>query len=102
MNEMILWQQLEAQIDPFYPKPGNGHLPYPLATMLRIHFMQNRYNMSDPAIEGAIPDHTTIMNLRYLLEKHKLGRKLFKEVNKWLSDSGIYFKEGAIVDCDDH
>ena len=117
MNELIPWQQLEAQIEPFYPKPGNGRRPYPLATMLRIHFMQNWYNMSDPAmedalyeitsmrlfadlsLEGAIPDHTTIMNFRHLLEKHKLGRKLFKEVNKWLSDSGIYFKEGTIVDA---
>lgn len=117
MNELIPWQQLEAQIEPFYPKAGNGRRPYPLATMLRIHFMQNWYNMSDPAmedalyeitsmrlfaglsLEGAIPDHTTIMNFRHLLEKHKLGRKLFKEVNKWLSDSGIYFKEGTIVDA---
>ena len=51
------------------------------------------------SLEGAIPDHTTIMSFRHLLEKHKLGRKLFKEVNKWLSDSGIYFKEGTIVDA---
>ncbi len=51
------------------------------------------------SLEGAIPDHTTIMNFRHLLEKHKRGRKLFKEVNKWLSDSGIYFKEGTIVDA---
>ncbi len=51
------------------------------------------------SLEGAIPDHTTIMNFRHLLEKHKLGRKLFKEVHKWLSDSGIYFKEDTIVDA---
>jgi transposase, IS5 family len=51
------------------------------------------------SLEGAIPDHTTIMNFRHLLEIHKLGRKLFKEVNKWLSDSGIHFKEGTIVDA---
>lgn len=51
------------------------------------------------SLEGTIPDHTTIMNFRYLLEKHKLARKLFKEVHKWLSDSGIYFKEGTIVDA---
>ena len=94
MNELIPWQQLEALIEPFYPKAGNGRRPYPLATMLRIHFMQNWYNMSDPAmedalyeitsmrlfaglsLEGAIPDHTTIMNFRHLLEQHKLGRKL--------------------------
>ncbi|RCW90107.1 transposase-like protein DUF772 [Marinomonas foliarum] len=117
MDELIPWQQLEAQIEPFYPKAGNGRRPYPLSTMLRIHFMQNWYNMGDPAmedalyeitsmrlfaglsLEGAIPDHTTIMNFRHLLEKHKLGRKLFKEVHKWLSDSGIYFKEGTIVDA---
>ena len=79
--------------------------------------MQNWYNMSDTAmedalyeitsmrlfaglsLEGAISDHTTIMNFRNLLERHKLGRKLFKEVNKWLSDSSIYFKEGTIVDA---
>ena len=79
MNKLIPWQQLEALIEPFYPKAGNGRRPYPLATMLRIHFMQNLYNMSDPAmedtlyeitsmrlfaglsLEGAIPDHTTII-----------------------------------------
>ena len=54
MNELIPWLQLEAQIEPFYPKPGNGRRPYPLATMLRIHFMQNWYNMSDPAMEDAL------------------------------------------------
>ncbi len=51
------------------------------------------------SLEGEIHDHTTIMNFRHLLEKYKLGRKLFKEVQKWLSDSGIYFKEGTIVDA---
>lgn len=79
MNKLIPWQQLEALIERFYPKAGNGRRPYPLATMLRIHFMQNLYNMSDPAmedtlyeitsmrlfaglsLEGAIPDHTTII-----------------------------------------
>ena len=117
MNELIPWLQLEAQIEPFYPKAGNGRRPYPLATMLRIHFMQNWYNMGDPAmedalyeiasmrlfaglsLEGAIPDHTTIMNFRHLLEKHKLSRQLFKEVSKWLSSAGIYLKEGTIVDA---
>ena len=45
MDELIPWQQLEAQIEPFYPKAGNGRRPYPLSTMLRIHFMQNWYSM---------------------------------------------------------
>ena len=85
--------------------------------MFRIHCMQHWYNMSDPAMEdalyeitsmrlfaglsldSAIPDHTTIMNFRHLLEKHKLSRQLFKEVNKWLSSAGMYLKEGTIVDA---
>jgi transposase, IS5 family len=117
MNELMPWDQLEAVIEPFYPKPGNGRRPYPLSTMFRIHCMQHWYNMSDPAMEDAlyeitsmrlfadlsldnpIPDHTTIMNFRHLLEKHKLSRQLFKEVNRWLSDAGIYLKEGTIVDA---
>jgi IS5 family transposase len=73
--------------------------------------------MSDSAIEGAlyeiasmplfadlsldkpIPDHTAIMNFRHLLEEHKLSRQLFKEVNKWLSDPGIYLKESTFLDA---
>ena len=51
------------------------------------------------SLDSAIPDHTTIMNFRHLLEKHQLSRQLFKEVNKWLSSAGIYLKEGTIVDA---
>jgi IS5 family transposase len=117
MNELIPWDQLEAIIEPFYPKPGSGRRPYLLSTMFRIHYMQHWYNMSDPAMEdalyeitsmrlfaglsldSAIPGHTTIMNFRHLLEKHKLSRQLFNEVNQWLSSAGIYLKEGTIVDA---
>jgi IS5 family transposase len=84
--------------------------------MFRIHCMQHWHKMSDPSMEDAlyeitsmhlftdllldkpIPDHTTIMNFRHLLEKHKLSRPLFKKVNRWFSDAGIYLKEGTIVD----
>ena len=117
MDVLMPWGQLEAVIEPFYPKAGKGRRPYPLSTMFRIHCMQHWYNMSDPAMEdalyeitsmrlfaglsldSAIPDHTTIMNFRHLLEKHQLSRQLFKEVNKWLSSAGIYLKEGTIVDA---
>ena len=51
------------------------------------------------SLEGAITEHTAIMNFSHLIERHKLGRKLFKEVSKCLSDSGLYFKEGKIVDA---
>jgi IS5 family transposase len=50
------------------------------------------------SLDSTIPDHTTIMNFRHLLEKYKLSRQLFKEVNTWLSSAGIYLKEGTIVD----
>jgi len=98
---LIPWQQLEAQIESCYPKAGNGRRLYPLATMLSIHFMQNWYCMCDPSmeealykitamwlfarlsLEGAIPDYTAIRNFRHLLEKYKLGRKLFREMNIW-------------------
>ncbi|MFT6654641.1 MAG: IS5 family transposase [Marinomonas primoryensis] len=83
MNELMPWDQLEAVIKPFYPKPGNGRRPYPLSTMFRIRCMQHWYNMSDPAMEDAlyevtsmrlfaglslddsIPNNTIIMNFRY-------------------------------------
>jgi IS5 family transposase len=52
-----------------------------------------------PSLDGVIPYHTTIMNFRHLLEKHKFGCKLFKKVDRWLFDSRIYFKEGTIVDA---
>jgi IS5 family transposase len=117
MEKLIPWQRLESVIEPHYPKPGNGRKPYPLPTMLRIHCMQQWYSMSDPAMEdalyeiasmrlfaglsldGAIPDHTTIMNFRYLLERHGLTRKIFEEVSSWLSDAGVLVKEGTLLDA---
>jgi IS5 family transposase len=54
---------------------------------------------ADLSLDNTIPDHTTIMNFRHLLEKNKLSRPLLKEVNRWLSDTGIYLKEGTIVDA---
>jgi len=91
MNELMPWNQPEAIIEPFYPKPESGRRPYQLPTMFRIHCMQHWYNMSDPAmgdvlyeimsmrlfadlsLDKLISDHTTIMNFRHLLEKHKLS-----------------------------
>ncbi len=117
MDKLIPWKRLESIIEPHYPKAGNGRRPYPLSTMLRIHCMQQWYSQSDPAMEDAlyeiasmrlfaglsldkpIPDHTTIMNFRHLLERKKLARKIFKEVNQWLTDAGVLLKEGTLVDA---
>ncbi|WP_299204088.1 IS5 family transposase [uncultured Amphritea sp.] len=117
MENLIPWPRLVAVIEPYYPKAGNGRRPYPLETMLRIHCMQHWYNLSDPAMEDAlteitsmrmfaglsstssIPDHTTIMNFRHLLERHSLARQIFKEVSTWLSEAGVLIKEGTLMDA---
>ena len=117
MDKLIPWNRLESIIEPHYPKAGNGRRPYPLSTMLRIHSMQQWYSLSDPAMEDAlyeiasmrlfsglsldkpIPDHTTIMNFRHLLERKKLAREIFKEVNQWLTEAGVLLKESTLVDA---
>ncbi len=94
MEQILPWQNMVEVIEPFYPKAGNGRRPYPLETMLRIHCMQHWYNLSDGAMEdalyeiasmrlfarlsldSALPDRTTIMNFRHLLEQHQLARQL--------------------------
>ena len=117
MDKLIPWARLEAVIEPHYPKAGNGRRPYPLSPMLRIHCMQQWYNLSDPAMEDAlyeiasmrlfaglsldkaIPDHTTILKFRHLLERHGLARQIFEEVNQWLSETGVLLKEGSLIDA---
>ena len=117
MEAWLPWAMMLEVIEPVYPKAGNGRRPYPLDTMLRIHCMQQWYSLSDGAMEDAlyeiasmrlfaklsldqaIPDRTTIMNFRHLLEQHQLARQLFDAVNLWLSDAGIMMKQGTLVDA---
>jgi len=117
MEALLPWAMMLEVIEPVYPKAGNGRRPYPLDTMLRIHCMQQWYSLSDGAMEDAlyeitsmrlfaklsldqaIPDRTTIMNFRHLLEQHQLARQLFDAVNQWLSDAGIMMKQGTLVDA---
>jgi len=117
MDELIPWKRLEKKIARHYPKPGNGRRPYPLSTMLRVHCMQLFYNLSDPAMEdalyeiesmrrfaglsltGSLPDETTILKFRHLLEQHKLGKEILKEVNRHLEKEGLLLREGTIVDA---
>ncbi len=117
MDKLIPWKQLENKIAKYYPKPGKGRRPYPLSKMLRVHCMQLFYNLSDPAMEdalyeiesmrrfaglslsGPIPDETTILNFRHLLEKHQLGQMILKEVNHHLQRNGLLLREGTIVDA---
>ena len=117
MEGLIPWQQLEDRIEPFYPKAGRGRRPYPLGVMLRVHCVQLFYNVSDPGMEdllyevesvrrfaglrlsGSLPDETTILNFRHLLETQGLGMGLFEEINTHLVSLGHRLKTGTIVDA---
>ena len=117
MNKLVPWERLERRIEPFYPKAGRGRRPYPLSVMLRVHCVQLFYNLSDPGMEdllyevasvrrfvglrltGALPDETTILNFRHLLEQHGLGEGLFEEINTHLASRGHRLRTGTIVDA---
>jgi len=118
MDQVVPWKALLALIEPHYPKLGRpGRQPYPLSTMLRIHFLQQWYALSDPAMEEAlidtpvmrrfaqlggldsIPDETTILNFRRLLETHGLAAKLFERVNAHLQRKGLSLRSAMIVDA---
>lgn len=118
MEGLIPWNRLEKRIARYYAKAGpqGGRPAYPLPVMLRVHCLQLFYNLSDPGLEDAlyevesmrrfaglklerIPDETTILNFRRLLEHHNLGAKLFKEINAKLDEEGLMLKEGTIVDA---
>ena len=117
MEQVIPWEALLALIEPVYPKAGRGRRPYPLTTMLRIHLMQNWFGLSDPGMEealyeivplrqfarlplaGALPDETTILNFRRLLETHDLAAQMFDAVNAHLQVRGLMLQKGTIVDA---
>lgn len=116
LEQLFPWKQLEAPIVRHYAQGRQGRPPYPLSAMLRVHIMQLVYNLSDPAMEDAlyeiesmrrfagirldkVPDETTILNFRHLLEQHKLGKKLFQKINKHLDQHGLMLREGSIIDA---
>lgn len=116
MDGLVPWARLEARIAPHYPKGGVGRRPYPLGQMLRVHCLQLFYNLSDPALEDAlyevesmrrfaglgldrVPDETTILNFRHLLERHGLGAAVFDEIKAHLSAQGLLLREGTILDA---
>ena len=117
IDGLIPWQKLEERIRPVYAKPGKGRRPYPLPVMLRIHCVQLFYNLSDPGMEDllyeaesvrrfvglslseALPDETTILNFRHLLERYELGKGLMEEINAHLDSQGLRLREGTIVDA---
>src|ERR1700691_4153747 len=118
MDAVIPWARLLKLIEPHYPKAGNGTQPMPLERMLRIYFMQNWFNLSDPGAEDslydsesmrrfagieltedAIPDETTILRFRHLLEQHQLTERIFAQIRCLLEQKKLLLKSGTIVDA---
>jgi IS5 family transposase len=118
MEHVVPWAELCALIEPLYPRGEGGRPAVPLERMLRIHFLQHWFNLSDPAVEEALydsaamrafagidlgaqpaPDETTVCKFRHLLEAHGLGRKLFEQVGAHLQAKGMKVSNGTIVDA---
>ena len=118
MEQVVPWRKLCALIEPHYPKPGNGRRPKELEQMLRIYFLQQWFNLADPAVEEAlydsptlrqfvgidlgaepVPDETTVCKFRHLLEEHNLGEEILGTVNLHLQAKGVRITTGTIVDA---
>ena len=119
MNSVMPWEKLSALIEPAYPAgDGAGRPPIGLERMLRIHFLQHWFNLSDPAVEEALydsramrefvgidlgrepaPDETTICKFRHRLEAHALGKQILATVNAHLASQGFKVSTGTIVDA---
>lgn len=119
MNQVVPWAELCAAIEPVYPTPaGAGRRPVGVERMRRIYFLQQWFNLSDPAVEEAlydstamrtfvgidlgrepVPDETTVCRFRHLLETHRLGATLFEAVNRHLAARGVRVATGTIVDA---
>lgn len=118
MERVVPWRELCALIEPVYPKGEGGRPAVPLERMLRIYFLQNWFNLSDPAVEEALyesasmrafagidlgsepaPDETTVCKFRHLLERNGLGMQIFQRVGRYLEQRGMQVSSGTIVDA---
>jgi transposase, IS5 family len=118
MEQVVPWKDLCQLLEPVYPKPGNGRPPVGLERMLRIYFLQQWFDLSDPGVEEAlyesvsmrqfagidlgrepVPDETTVLHFRHLLEQHDLGRAFFERVHVNLEARGVRVSTGTIVDA---
>lgn len=118
MMRVVPWKALTALIEPYYPKGKTGRPPMGLEVMLRVHLLQQWFGLSDPAMEEALhdvplyrefaglegamrrlPDESTILRFRHLLEKHNLGDAILARVNEILQRHGLMLKVGTVVDA---
>ena len=117
MEVVVPWAALVELIAPYYPKGKAGRPPFSLETILRVHFIQQWFTLSDPAMEEAffdtplyrefaqiqkfsrLPDESTILRFRHRLEKHKLSEQILATVNELLEQRGLVLKIGTVVDA---
>jgi len=117
MNMVVPWTELVCLIEPHAPKGKNGRPPFAVSTMLRIHFMQQWFTLSDPGMEeaffdvplyrefarldeyGRLPDESTILRFRHRLEKHQLADRILSTINELLIQRGLLLKAGTVVDA---
>jgi len=117
MERVVPWAALVTLIAPYYPEGRTGRPPFALETMLRTHFLQQWFSLSDPAMEeaffdvplyrefaqldccGRLPDESTILRFRHRLEKHKLAEGILATVNDLLSSQGLLLRQGSAVDA---
>jgi IS5 family transposase len=117
MEKVVPWAALVERIAPYYPEGKSGRPPFSLQTMLRVHFMQQWFTLSDPGMEeaffdtplyrefaqleefGRLPDESTILRFRHRLEKHKLADEILATVNELLTSKGLLLKVGTVVDA---
>jgi IS5 family transposase len=117
MEHVVPWAALVELVTPYAPEGKKGRPPFAVETMLRIHFMQQWFTLSDPAMEEALhdvplfrefaglgwdsrlPDESTVLRFRHLLEKHKLADQILMLVNDLLQGKGLLLKAGTVVDA---
>jgi IS5 family transposase len=116
MDRVVPWAGLVELVSPYAPDGRRGRPPFPVETMLRIHFMQQWFTLSDPAMEESLhdvplfrefsqvhnwdtrlPDETTILRFRRLLERHKLAEQILGVVNDLLREKGLLLRTGTVV-----
>jgi IS5 family transposase len=118
MERVVPWAALVQVVQPYYPKAKTGRPPFGIETMLRIHYLQQWFALSDPAMEEALhdmpvfrefaglddgvsrlPDESTILRFRHLLERHDLAGDMLRVVNDILQAKGLMMKKGTVVDA---